>query len=67
MFGDKLLVAPILHENMRSREVYLPVGSTWKNAHTGVCYAGGTTVTTDAPIDIIPLFLRDNAQLPITQ
>lgn len=30
MFGPDILVAPVLYEGMRQREVYLPEGAEWK-------------------------------------
>jgi len=65
MFGPDLLVAPVLHEGARSREVYLPVGATWTDVWSGETYAGGQTLTVDVPLERIPLFLRDGAWLPI--
>ncbi|HEX3045158.1 MAG TPA: hypothetical protein VHY08_10405, partial [Bacillota bacterium] len=59
------LVAPIFYENQRTRKVYLPVGAEWKNAFSGEAFGGGQSVGCDAPLDIIPLFVRDNANLPI--
>lgn len=65
MFGPDLLVAPILYHGARSREVYLPAGAVWTDAYTGEAYAGGETITVAAPLERIPLFLRDGAELPI--
>ena len=65
MFGPDVLVAPILYPNMERREVYLPEGTEWKNAWTGEEFQGGQTIEVEAPIDIIPLFLRKGAELPI--
>lgn len=65
MFGPDVLVAPILYPNMERREVYLPEGTEWKNAWTGEEFQGGQTIEVKAPIDIIPLFLRKGAELPI--
>lgn len=59
MFGDRVLVAPVLYENQRKREVYLPKGSTWKHYWTGQEYQGGQTYIIDAPIEKMPVFLRD--------
>lgn len=58
MFGDDILVAPVFELGARQRDVYLPVGETWIDAHTGVEYAGGQTVSADAPLELIPVFLR---------
>lgn len=65
LFGPDLLVAPILHPGASSRDVYLPAGARWTDAWTGATHAGGITVNVDAPLDRIPLFLRDGANLPI--
>ena len=61
MYGPDVLVAPIYEKDARSREVYLPAGTDWKNYWTGEVVAGGSTITVDAPIDQIPLFIRNGA------
>jgi len=66
MFGDDLLVAPI-YEDVTSRKVYLPAGATWTNAWTGEKYDGGVEITVDAPEDVIPVFTKNNAKLPIKE
>jgi len=65
MFGPDLLVAPVVWEGARSRDVYLPAGAVWTDAWTGATHAGGQTLTVDAPLERIPLYLRDGASLPI--
>lgn len=65
LFGPDLLVAPVTRYRAREREVYLPAGSRWTNAWTGEDLTGGQAVATAAPLDRIPLFLRDGAELPI--
>lgn len=59
MFGPNILVAPIMEKGQTEREVYLPSGSNWTNAWTKEEIEGGKTILVDAPIDQIPLFLRD--------
>jgi alpha-D-xyloside xylohydrolase len=66
LFGPDLLVAPVMDAGMKQRPVYLPDGAQWTNAWTGEVLTGGQTVTVDAPLDLIPLFLRDGANLPIS-
>ena len=58
MFGPDLLVAPVMEEGVASRTVYLPEGETWTESYTGKKYTGGQRVTAEAPIDIIPVFIR---------
>jgi alpha-D-xyloside xylohydrolase len=65
MFGPDYLVAPVLYEGLREREVYLPSGAAWTNAWTGESFEGGRIVTSSAPLDIIPVFCRDSAKLPL--
>jgi alpha-D-xyloside xylohydrolase len=65
MLGPELLVAPVMAEGQREREAYLPKGARWANAWTGERLEGGQRVRVDAPLDRIPLFLRDGRELPI--
>ena len=62
MYGADILVAPVCHKNTFSREVYLPIGSSWTDARNGKVYEGGQTLTVDAPIETLPIFLRDGKQ-----
>jgi alpha-D-xyloside xylohydrolase len=64
MFGPDYLVAPILYDGQRERQVYLPLGAKWTNAWTGEILEGGHIVTASAPLDIIPVFCKDSAKLP---
>ncbi len=57
MFGDRYLVAPILHLNEFTRSVYLPAGQ-WRLTGSGKIYAGGQTVSVEAPITYMPVFER---------
>ena len=65
MFGPDILVAPILSEGAESRKVYLPEGAKWRESSTGRVYDGGQTATANAPIDIIPVFIRDGKDIEI--
>ena len=65
MFGPDLLVAPVLFEGERSREVYLPAGAVWTDAWSDEATEGGRWITVEAPLARIPLYLRDHAKLPI--
>ena len=65
LLGPDLLVAPVLEAGATSREVYLPAGALWRDAWTGESLCGGQAHRCPAPLEHIPLFLRDGAQLPI--
>lgn len=62
MFGRELLVAPVIRERDISRYVTLPPGRWWHLFHNRL-YEGGAQVS--APLEEIPVFLRDNAALPL--
>lgn len=57
MFGPDMLVAPILYENQRERQVYLPKGR-WMCLHDGQTQEGGQVITCEVPIDRIPVFIK---------
>jgi len=66
MFGDELLVAPILGEGQAHRSIYLPQG-TWIDYFRGMRYEGNKVIeyTVDANTWAdIPLFIRQGAILP---
>lgn len=65
MFGPDLLVAPVMEEGVTEQSVYLPKGAAWKDAYTKKTYEGGQRVTVPAPIDIIPVFMRDGKEFEI--
>ncbi|MEZ3445319.1 MAG: family 31 glucosidase [Lachnospiraceae bacterium] len=59
MFGPDLLVSPVMEAGADSRTIYLPKGAQWTDAYTHKVYEGGQTVTVPAPIDVIPVMVRD--------
>ena len=65
MFGPAFLVAPVSEQGATSREVYLPAGSDWYNYWTNERLKGGQTITAQAPIDTLPLFVRAGSIIPL--
>jgi alpha-D-xyloside xylohydrolase len=63
MFGPDILVAPVLFEGMRSRKVYLPEGVKWRNVNNGSIISGGQNIYCDAPMEVIPVFVKDSAKV----
>ena len=66
LFGPDVLVAPVTEYGARTRDVYLPGGASWTDPWTGSVHPGGTVVTIAAPLDRVPVLLREGADLPIT-
>lgn len=62
MFGESLLVAPIIAEGANTREVILPQGD-WMDFWTHEVILGGQAITVDANIDQIPVFIRENSAI----
>ena len=58
LFGHDLLVAPVLYAGERTRTLYLPEGR-WCEYETGKVYDGGCTITVDAPLNRVPLFVKE--------
>ncbi len=67
LFGPDILVAPVMYAKQLKRSVYLPEGASWTNAWTKETFDGGQRIDVDAPIDCIPLFLKDGVELPIQE
>ena len=64
MFGSELLVAPVVKKGARNKNVYLPEG-TWidyNNKHTA--YSGEQWMTVDAPLNTIPMFVKQGSIIP---
>jgi alpha-glucosidase (family GH31 glycosyl hydrolase) len=64
MFGDGLLVAPVLAANATSRSLYLPAGMWIDYNDKKTVHTGPATITTSAPIDVIPRFVKTGAIIP---
>jgi alpha-D-xyloside xylohydrolase len=65
MFGPAFLVAPVTEQGATSRTVYLPAGTDWYNYWTNQRVHGGETIKVDAPIDVLPLFVRAGSIIPL--
>ncbi|HEV2681636.1 MAG TPA: TIM-barrel domain-containing protein, partial [Rhodanobacter sp.] len=66
LFGDWLLVSPVVEPGQTSKDIYLPAGR-WTDWFSGKVYEGGQTI--HLAIDSkswgdIPLFIRDGAIIP---
>jgi alpha-D-xyloside xylohydrolase len=62
MFGSELLVAPIYNRSGH-RPIYLPAGK-WIDFYTHEVITGSQTRFVDAPLEVLPLYIRANALIP---
>lgn len=65
LLGRDLLVASVVEQGQRQRQVYLPQNTSgWYDFYTGTWFSGGQTITLDAPLERLPLMVRAGAMLP---
>ncbi len=66
LYGPDLLVSPIWEKGKRTQEVYLPRGEKWRDAwHPDKIYQGGQTVTVNAELYQVPLFVRVSSSVDL--
>lgn len=64
MFGDEILVAPVVTQGISESVVYLPAGN-WYSLNGGRAISGGITVTVNSPLNTIPVFVRAGSIIPM--
>ena len=65
LYGPSLLVAPITDAGATGRDVYLPAGAEWYDFWTGDKLRGGQAIHREAPLNILPLYVRAGSILPL--
>lgn len=66
LYGSDLVVSPVWEKGKRTQDVYLPAGSSWRDAwRPDQTYPGGRTVTVQAEPHQIPLFVRVGATVEL--
>jgi len=64
MFGNNILVAPVLNETGNFKKLYLPKGK-WFDWWTGKIYNGKQWIIVEAPIYQIPFFIKRGGFVPM--
>jgi alpha-D-xyloside xylohydrolase len=64
MCGPSLLINPVTVYEARSRKVYLPASTGWYDFYTGQYYEGGQTITAEAPMERMPVFVKEGSIVP---
>ncbi len=65
MWGEWLLVAPVLEKGKKKRKVYLPKG-LWYDFHTGEKLKGPAEITLNALLSKVPMFVKAGGIIPMT-
>jgi alpha-glucosidase len=63
VFGEKLLVCPIIEPNAKGRRMYIPKGK-WYDFWDDKIIEGGKEKWVDADIDSMPIFIKEGAIIP---
>jgi len=64
LFGESLLVAPVMEAGLRAWPVYLPEGQ-WRDFWSGEALEGGRVTRLRLPRERIPVFIRHRSILPL--
>lgn len=66
LYGPDLLVSPVWEKGKRTQEVYLPAGDSWRDAwNVAKVYRGGQTITIQAELHQIPIFIRVGSKIEL--
>ena len=63
IYGNQILVCPILEPNSLGRRMYIPRGN-WYNYWTNEYISGGKETWVDTHYDEIPVFVKEGAMIP---
>ena len=63
LFGEQILVAPVLEQGATKKMVYLPEG-IWYEFGTQKAYEGGAYYMVDAPLAVCPMFVKAGSVIP---
>ena len=65
LFGDSILVAPVVEQGARQRMVYLPEGDNWIDYWTKEEIKGGQYIIKSAPLDTCPIYVKAGSIIPV--
>jgi alpha-glucosidase len=63
VYGEQILICPILEQNAKGRRMYIPRGK-WYNFWTDEMVEGGKEMWVDADLDSMPMFIKEGAVIP---
>jgi alpha-D-xyloside xylohydrolase len=64
MFGPSMMVCPVYEYKAVTRQVYLPSSTGWYDFYTGKYLEGGKKIDAPAPLERIPLFIKEGSIIP---
>jgi alpha-glucosidase (family GH31 glycosyl hydrolase) len=65
MFGENMLVAPVIKRGQKTMQVYLPAGISWYNFWDNTKYEGGQWIDIETPLETMPIFVKAGSFIPM--
>jgi len=65
MFGESILVAPVIERGQKVMSVYLPAGVNWYNFWDNSKYKGGQWIDIETSLELIPVFIKAGSFIPM--
>ncbi len=67
LWGDAILVAPVLKKSQQQKEIYFPKYSNWFDFYTNAKVQGGETLKVALHEDRIPMYVKGGAFIPMSK
>lgn len=64
LFGESIMVAPVLEQGKKARMIYLPKGDNWIDYWTKESFEGGQYIIKEAPLEICPMYIKEGSIIP---
>ncbi len=65
MFGESILVAPIIEQQQQTIKVYLPSNAYWYHYWDNLFYKGGQWIELETNLETIPIFIKAGSFIPM--
>jgi alpha-glucosidase (family GH31 glycosyl hydrolase) len=65
MFGEGMLVAPVIERGQKTIQVYLPEDANWYSYWDHSKYDGGQWIEIETPLETIPIFVKAGTFIPM--
>ncbi len=65
MFGDDILVVPIVERGQEKQEIYLPKGKKWYYFWNNFLFDGGKSKIINTDLETIPIFVKAGSFIPM--
>ncbi|MBC8319979.1 MAG: glycoside hydrolase family 31 protein [Bacteroidetes bacterium] len=67
MFGGEILVAPVIENQQKTMQIYLPSGTYWYDFWNNGPYDGGEWISVDVNLETIPIFIKAGSFIPMAE